>query len=224
MSLLPKPPSARVSTMSGRSPRVPACDVAIHTRTRFHSAPRPTASGCANRNFLLRSLSLRSAPRCATTGSAQCPQSTRACGHEIVGRIVRVGSAVKKFKEAIWRLSVAWSAPAGCAKTAAMLLSSTAQSFPFSPKTLRYKILGCRPGNAPEHAHPAASSYRKRRDVSAASGRSAPRIGAALPAALVAGIKRNRLPARIRRRKLVFSRVPRVGRCDPKPVARSTTA
>jgi len=40
-------------------------------------------------------------------------------GHEIVGRIVKVGSAVKKFKEGDFGRSAAWWIPIGSAKTAA---------------------------------------------------------------------------------------------------------
>jgi D-arabinose 1-dehydrogenase-like Zn-dependent alcohol dehydrogenase len=58
-------------------------------------------------------------------------------GHEIVGRVTRIGSAVKKFKRVISPLSVAWSTPAACARIAAKDSSSTATTGSHLPTTAK---------------------------------------------------------------------------------------
>ena len=49
-------------------------------------------------------------------------------GHEIVGRVSRVGSAVDDFAPATWSASAAWSTPAVNARAASTAWSSTAKT------------------------------------------------------------------------------------------------
>ena len=62
-------------------------------------ATRPDRTRRADRDPLLRHLPLRPPLRCATSGSDVMP-TVYPCvpGHEIVGRVTKVGSAVTKFK------------------------------------------------------------------------------------------------------------------------------